>query len=87
VTLLRVQQGSYGTRGRTQTAGRMDGLESPSHAKYRDPNFPIIYMNRGRCRPMALAWRPPNSRLRTKPFAPAQLVTAVVPSHGGHATR
>jgi DNA-binding response OmpR family regulator len=56
--------------------GRMDGWEVARRAREIDPDFPIIYMTGG-----AIDQWPvkgvPNSILLEKPFAPAQLVTAV----------
>lgn len=56
--------------------GRMDGWEIAKHAREIDPEFPIVYMTGD----SADEWASkgvPNSMLLTKPFAPAQLVTAV----------
>ena len=56
--------------------GKMDGWEIAKHAREIDPEFPIIYMTGD----SAGEWASkgvPNSILLTKPFAPAQLVTAV----------
>jgi DNA-binding response OmpR family regulator len=56
--------------------GRINGWEAAKRAREIDPTFPIIYMT-------AVAaddWVSrgvPNSVLLTKPFAPAQLVTAL----------
>ena len=56
--------------------GRIDGWEVARRAREIDPDFPIIYMTGG-----AIDQWPvkgvPNSILLEKPFAPAQLVTAV----------
>src|SRR3979490_1888003 len=56
--------------------GKMDGWEIAKHAREADPEFPIVYMTGD----SAGEWASkgvPNSILLTKPFAPAQLVTAV----------
>src|SRR3981081_2085032 len=56
--------------------GRMDGWEVAKQAREIDPEFPILYMpaeNPDQCPPRGV----PTSILLTKPFAPAQLVTAV----------
>jgi CheY-like chemotaxis protein len=55
---------------------RMDGWEVARHARESKPDMPIIYMTGD----SADEWASkgvPNSILLTKPFAPAQLVTAV----------
>jgi DNA-binding response OmpR family regulator len=56
--------------------GQMEGWEIARHAREIDPNFPIIYMSGTD----AAEWTSkgvPNSIMLSKPFAPAQLVTAV----------
>ena len=55
---------------------RMDGWDVARHARESKPDMPIIYMTGD----SADEWASkgvPNSILLTKPFAPAQLVTAV----------
>jgi len=77
VTLLRGHRGKY----RALVAdivlrGRIDGWEVAQRAREIDPEFPIIYMTGAK----ADQWPSrgvPNSILMEKPFAPAQLVTAV----------
>ena len=77
VTLLRGHRGKY----RALVAdivlrGRIDGWEVAQRAREIDPDFPVIYMTGVK----ADQWRSrgvPNSVLMEKPFAPAQLVTAV----------
>lgn len=57
-------------------AGRINGWEVAKAAREIDPAFPIIYMTGA----AAEEWPSkgvPNSVLLTKPFAPAQLVTAI----------
>ena len=56
--------------------GKMDGWEVARLAREIDPAFPIIYMTAASADNWA-ANGVPNSILLTKPFAPAQLVTAV----------
>ena len=56
--------------------GKMDGWEIAERAREIDPEFPIVYMTGGDADEWA-SKGVPNSVLLTKPFAPAQLVTAV----------
>jgi len=56
--------------------GRIDGWEVAKRAREIDPAFPIIYIT-GAAADQWAAKGVPNSILLTKPFAPAQLVTAV----------
>jgi DNA-binding response OmpR family regulator len=56
--------------------GRINGWEVARLAREIDPTFPIIYMT-GAAADQWAANGVPNSVLLTKPFAPAQLVTAV----------
>ncbi|MEA2794142.1 MAG: hypothetical protein QOI87_1522 [Bradyrhizobium sp.] len=56
--------------------GKMDGWEVAKLAREIDPAFPIIYMTAASADQWA-ANGVPSSILLTKPFAPAQLVTAV----------
>ena len=56
--------------------GRLDGWEVARQASEIDPAFPIIYMT-GAAADQWASHGVPNSILLTKPFAPAQLVTAV----------
>jgi CheY-like chemotaxis protein len=56
--------------------GTMDGWEVARQAREASPDFPIVYITAAN----ADQWTShgvPNSILLTKPFAPAQLVTAV----------
>jgi DNA-binding response OmpR family regulator len=56
--------------------GRLDGWEVAQKAREIDPEFPIVYMSGA----AAADWASkgvPNSIMLEKPFAPAQLVTAV----------
>ena len=56
--------------------GRMNGWEVAKHAREIDPAFPIVYMTGAAADDWA-SHGVPNSILLVKPFAPAQLVTAV----------
>ena len=56
--------------------GAMDGWEIARHAREINPAFPIIYMT-GAAAEQWASQGVPNSILLAKPFAPAQLVTAV----------
>ena len=56
--------------------GRIDGWEVARQAREIDPAFPIIYMTGASANQWAVCGVP-NSILLTKPFAPAQLVTAL----------
>jgi DNA-binding response OmpR family regulator len=77
VTLLKGQKGKYralvtdvGLRG------TMDGWEVAQRAREIDPEFPVVYMSGN----SAADWASkgvPNSIMLEKPFAPAQLVTAI----------
>jgi DNA-binding response OmpR family regulator len=56
--------------------GRMTGWEVAKQARQIEPEFPIIYMTGAAADDWA-SHGVPNSILLVKPFAPAQLVTAV----------
>jgi DNA-binding NtrC family response regulator len=56
--------------------GNMSGWDLARIARERDPAFPIVYMTGTAAEDWA-KFGVPNSILLTKPFAPAQLVTAV----------
>jgi CheY-like chemotaxis protein len=56
--------------------GRIQGWEIAKRAREIDPAFPVVYMTGDSADEWA-ANGVPNSILLTKPFAPAQLVTAV----------
>lgn len=77
VTLLKGIKGKYRALVTDiQLRGVMDGWEVARRAREIDPEFPIVYLTGGN----AADWPfrgVPNSILLTKPFAPAQLVTAV----------
>jgi CheY-like chemotaxis protein len=56
--------------------GKMDGWEVAKHAREIEPDFPVVYMSGN----AAADWTSkgvPNSIMLAKPFAPAELVTAV----------
>ena len=56
--------------------GKTDGWEVARHAREIEPDFPVVYMSGN----AAADWTSkgvPNSIMLAKPFAPAQLVTAV----------
>jgi len=56
--------------------GMMDGWEVAKRAREIDPEFPVVYMTGVRADDYG-SQGVPNSILLTKPFAAAQLVTAV----------
>ncbi len=77
VTLLKGHQTSYrAVVADVHLRGRMDGWEVAKHAREIDPEFPIIYMT-GASGGEWASRGVPNSILLTKPFAPAQLITAL----------
>lgn len=56
--------------------GKIDGWEVARHVREIDPEYPVIYMSGA----SAADWASkgvPNSVILSKPFAPAQLVTAI----------
>ena len=57
-------------------AGRLDGWEVARSLREVAPEFPIIYMT-GAAADQWTSRGVPNSVLLSKPFAPAQLVTAI----------
>jgi DNA-binding response OmpR family regulator len=77
ITLLKGNKGIYRALvADVKLRGRMDGWEVARRAREIDPDFPIVYMTgaSGHQWPVNGV---PNSVLLEKPFAPAQLVTAV----------
>jgi DNA-binding response OmpR family regulator len=56
--------------------GRIDGWEIAQKAREIEPGFPILYMSGAHAENWA-SKGVPNSIMLTKPFAPAQLVTAI----------
>jgi DNA-binding response OmpR family regulator len=77
VTLLTGHRGKYHALVTDITlVGRLDGWEVAKRAREIDPAFPVLYITAAH----ADRWPSqgvPHSVLLTKPFAPAQLVTAV----------
>jgi CheY-like chemotaxis protein len=57
-------------------AGKIDGWEVARAARETDPDFPVVYMT-GAAADQWAVHGVPNSVLLKKPFAPAQLVTAI----------
>jgi DNA-binding response OmpR family regulator len=56
--------------------GRLNGWEVARAAREIDPNFPVVYMTGAAADEWAVQGVP-NSILLRKPFAPAQIVTAI----------
>ena len=56
--------------------GKLDGWEVAKRAREIDPELPVVYMT-GAAADQWASQGVPNSILLNKPFAPAQLVTAV----------
>jgi CheY-like chemotaxis protein len=56
--------------------GKMDGWEVAQRAREIEPDFPVVYM-RGAAAADWTSKGVPNSIMLAKPFAPAQLLTAV----------
>ena len=77
VTLLRGQKGKYRALVTDiSLRGKMEGWELAQQAREIDPDFPVVYMSGA----SAADWPSkgvPNSIMLAKPFAPAQLVTAI----------
>jgi DNA-binding response OmpR family regulator len=77
VTLLKGQKTKYRALVTDiNLKGRMDGWEVARQAREIDPQFPIVYMSGASANDWP-AKGVPNSIMLTKPFAPAQLVTAL----------
>jgi DNA-binding response OmpR family regulator len=77
VTLIKGKQASYRALVTDiNLLGRIDGWEVARAAREVDPAFPIVYMT-GAAADEWASRGVPNSVLLTKPFAPAQLVTAI----------
>jgi len=77
VTLLKGYKGKYRALVTDiKLLGRIDGWEVAKQARQIDPEFPIVYLTGAHAHQWA-SHGVPNSVLLTKPFAPAQLVTAV----------
>lgn len=77
VTLLKERKSEYRALVTDiSLRGKMDGWEVARQAREIDPEFPIVYMSGA----SAADWASkgvPNSIMLEKPFAPAQLVTAI----------
>ena len=56
--------------------GKLDGWEVARHAREIDPEIPVVYMTGDSAHEWA-SRGVPNSVLIAKPFAPAQIITAV----------
>ena len=77
VNLLRADQGKYRALVTDiNLSDAVDGWEVAKQAREIDPAFPIVYMT-GASADQWASHGVPNSVLLPKPFAPAQLVTAV----------
>jgi CheY-like chemotaxis protein len=77
VTLLRGNRSNYRALVTDiNLRGTMDGWEVARKAREIDPAFPIVYMT-GAAADQWASQGVPSSVLLTKPFAPAQLVTAI----------
>ena len=78
VELLDVAEGKYRALITDINLGpeEMDGWEVARHAREIDPRFPVVYMSGIEADEWA-SKGVPNSIMLAKPFAPAQLVTAV----------
>jgi DNA-binding response OmpR family regulator len=77
VTLLKGNNGKYRALVTDiNLRGKMDGWEIAQHAREIESDFPVVYMSGA----AAADWTSkgvPNSIMLAKPFAPAQLLTAV----------
>jgi CheY-like chemotaxis protein len=77
ITLLKGRQTKYRALViDINLAGRIDGWEVARAAREIDPAFPVVYMTGAAADQWAIQGVP-NSILLAKPFAPAQLVTAI----------
>jgi DNA-binding response OmpR family regulator len=77
ITLLQGRKGKYRALVTDiNLIGRINGWEVAKQAREIDPAFPVIYMT-GAAADQWASQGVPNSVLLTKPFAPAQLVTAI----------
>jgi CheY-like chemotaxis protein len=77
LTLLQGHKGKYRALVTDiNLTGKMDGWEVAQHAREIEPDFPVVYVSGA----AAADWTSkgvPNSIMLAKPFAPAQLLTAV----------
>jgi len=77
VTLLKGRAGNYRALVTDiSLRGKIDGWEVAQQAREIDPQFPIVYMSGASAGDWA-SKGVPNSIMLAKPFAPAQLVTAI----------
>jgi DNA-binding response OmpR family regulator len=78
VELLDASDGRYRALVTDINLGRdkVDGWDVARHAREIDPDFPVVYMS-GKDADDWASKGVPNSIMLAKPFAPAQLVTAV----------
>lgn len=77
MTLLQSNKGNYRALVTDiNLPGEVDGWAIAKQARELDPTLPVIYMT-GAAADQWASHGVPNSILLTKPFAPAQLVTAV----------
>lgn len=77
VTLMRGRQSKYRVVVTDiNLAAKVDGWEVARVAREMDPELPVVYMTGAAANQWAVQGVP-NSVLLTKPFAPAQLVTAI----------
>jgi DNA-binding response OmpR family regulator len=77
LTLLQDNKGNYRALVTDiNLLGRIDGWEVAKHAREIDPAFPVVYMT-GAAADQWASHGVPNSILLAKPFATAQLVTAI----------
>jgi DNA-binding response OmpR family regulator len=77
VTLLKGRTANYRALVTDITLrGRIDGWEVARQAREIDPQFPVVYMSGASAEDWA-SRGVPNSIMLSKPFSPAQLVTAV----------
>jgi DNA-binding response OmpR family regulator len=78
VELLDASDGKYRALVTDINLGRnkIDGWDVAKHAREIDPIFPIVYMS-GKDAGVWASKGVPNSIMLAKPFAPAQLVTAI----------
>jgi DNA-binding response OmpR family regulator len=77
LALLKSQEGHYRALVTDiNLLGRLDGWDIARVAREIDPGFPVVYMSGAQAEDWA-SKGVPNSIMLVKPFAPAQLVTAV----------
>ncbi|KYH01912.1 response regulator [Bradyrhizobium sp. DOA1] len=74
--LLRAQKNYRALLTDINLGGGINGWEVAKIARHEDPTFPVIYMTGANADEWAVEGVP-NSILLSKPFAPAQAVTAI----------